>query len=55
VPRVVGAADRKLAKQRAKAIAEGNWASDATRKAIEEMTAVVATAAIIPVITAAGS
>src|SRR5690606_15009693 len=27
VPRVVGAADRKLAKQRAKAIAEGNWAS----------------------------
>ncbi|WP_028850889.1 GOLPH3/VPS74 family protein [Thermocrispum municipale] len=52
VPRVVDKADRKPAKQRAKAIAEGNWASDATRRAIEEMTAVVVTVAVIPVITA---
>ncbi|MGC7094065.1 GOLPH3/VPS74 family protein [Amycolatopsis lurida] len=43
-------ADRKLVDQRAKDIAEGNWGSAATRKAIEELTAAVMTAVMIPAI-----
>lgn len=55
VPKLVDKADRKVAKQRAKEIAEGNWASEATRKAVQEMTAVVVTVAIMPAIMAGGA
>ncbi|MGH3434645.1 MAG: GOLPH3/VPS74 family protein [Thermocrispum sp.] len=55
VAKVVDHADRKLARERAKRIAEGNWASDATRKAVEEMTAVVVAAAIVPAVIAGGA
>ncbi|AXB47722.1 GOLPH3/VPS74 family protein [Amycolatopsis albispora] len=43
-------ADRKLVDRRAKDIAEGNWGSAATGKAIEELTAAVMTAVMIPAI-----
>lgn len=54
ISRHVEKADRKAAKQRAKEISESNWASDATRKAVEEMTAVVV-AVTTMVVVAAGA
>lgn len=39
VPRVVDRSERKVAKARAKEIAEGDWAAEATKKAVQEMTA----------------
>ncbi|GAB2757589.1 GOLPH3/VPS74 family protein [Amycolatopsis magusensis] len=43
-------ADRKAVDRRAKEIAEGNWGSVATRKAVEDLTAAVMTAVMIPAI-----
>ncbi|MBN6037398.1 GPP34 family phosphoprotein [Amycolatopsis sp. 195334CR] len=43
-------ADRKVVDQRAKEIAEGDWGSTATRKAIDELMVAVMTAVMIPAI-----
>ncbi|OZM74240.1 GPP34 family phosphoprotein [Amycolatopsis antarctica] len=42
--------DPKLVKSRAKEIAEGNWASEAMRKAVEEVTAAVMVAIMVPTV-----
>ncbi|MFC4000313.1 GPP34 family phosphoprotein [Prauserella oleivorans] len=55
VKRAVETDDPKAAERRAKEIAEGNWASEATHKAVEEVTAAVMTAVFVPTIIAAGS
>lgn len=55
VDKVVSKPDRKVARERAKEIADGNWASDATKKAVEEMTAAVLVAVIVPAAVAGGA
>ncbi|WP_051400143.1 GOLPH3/VPS74 family protein [Haloechinothrix halophila] len=50
VGEVVEKHERKDAKQRAEQIAEGDWASAATKKAVEELTAAVAAAVIVPTV-----
>jgi hypothetical protein len=48
VPKVVtDAVDKKALKQRAKAIAESDWAADAVRKGVQEMQAAVTTAIVV--------
>lgn len=47
---VVGGRDPRLVERRATEIAEGNWAGDALRKAVEEITAAVMTALFVPTI-----
>ncbi|TCC60368.1 GPP34 family phosphoprotein [Kribbella pittospori] len=48
VPKVVtDAVDKKALKQRAKQLAESDWASDAVKKAVSEMQAAVTTAIIV--------
>lgn len=48
VGEVVEKPERKDAKQRAEQIAEGNWASAATKKAVQELTAAVVVAVVVP-------
>ncbi|MPY79019.1 MAG: GPP34 family phosphoprotein [Actinophytocola sp.] len=48
VGEVVDKHERKDAKQRAAQIAEGNWASAETKKAVEELTAAVVVAVVVP-------
>lgn len=55
VGHVVDKSERKAAKARAKEIADGNWAADAAQKAIQEMTAAVMTAVVVPIVVSAGS
>ncbi|TKG66981.1 GOLPH3/VPS74 family protein [Prauserella endophytica] len=50
VTRVVESDDPGLVERRAKEIAEGNWAGEAMRKAVEEMTAAVMVALFVPTI-----
>ncbi|PXY22048.1 GOLPH3/VPS74 family protein [Prauserella flavalba] len=50
VKRVVESDDAQLVERRAKEIAEGNWAGEAMRKAVEEMTAAVMVAVFVPTI-----
>lgn len=52
VGEVVEKPERKDAKQRASEIAEGNWASAATKKAVEELTAAVMVAVMVPTVIA---
>ncbi|WP_199434978.1 GOLPH3/VPS74 family protein [Qaidamihabitans albus] len=52
VKRVVASSEPKETERRAKEIAEGNWAGDAMRRAVEEMTAAVMTAVFVPTIIA---
>lgn len=49
----VSTGDPAEVKRRAKEIAEGNWVSDAMRKAVEEITAAVMVAVFVPTIMAA--
>lgn len=51
VPTVAGA-DREQVATRAKKIAEGYWGSEATRKAVEEITAVVMLTVMVPTMAA---
>ena len=51
----VASADRDLVQRRAKEIAEGNWVSDAMRKAVEEITAAVMVAVFVPTIMTSGN
>jgi Golgi phosphoprotein 3 GPP34 len=51
VPKVLAGEDKRLVKQRAKAIAKGEWASEAVRKAVEAVNAAV-TAAMVAAATA---
>jgi hypothetical protein len=46
VPKVLAGEDKRMVKQRAKAIAQGQWASDAVRKAVEAVNAAVTTAMV---------
>lgn len=55
VGQVVAKHERKDAKQRAEQIAEGNWASAATKKAVEELTAAIVVAVTIPAVVAGTS
>ncbi|MEU3272069.1 GPP34 family phosphoprotein [Saccharomonospora sp. NPDC006951] len=55
VKRVVRADDPKAVERRAKEIAEGNWAGEAMRKAVEEVTAAVMVALFVPTIITAAS
>ncbi|MBK1786412.1 GOLPH3/VPS74 family protein [Prauserella cavernicola] len=48
--RIVEGPDQKLIESRAKEIAEGNWASEAMRKAVEQVTAAVMIAVFVPAI-----
>ncbi|GAA5109692.1 GOLPH3/VPS74 family protein [Haloechinothrix salitolerans] len=50
VGEVVEKHERKDAKRRAEQIAEGNWASTATKKAVEELTTAVMAAVIVPTV-----
>lgn len=52
VAQVVDKPHRKAAKARAKEIAEGNWAADATQKALQDMMNAVMVAVMVPAITA---
>ncbi|PRX47287.1 Golgi phosphoprotein 3 GPP34 [Prauserella shujinwangii] len=52
VRRVVDGPDPKAVERRAKEIAEGNWAGDAMRRAVDEMTAAVMAAVFVPTIVA---
>ena len=48
VPKIVtDAVDKKALKQRAKQIAESDWAADAVKKAVAEMQAAVTTAIVV--------
>jgi hypothetical protein len=49
----ISSGDPDEVKRRAKEIAEGNWVSDAMRKAVEEITAAVMVAVFVPTIMAA--
>lgn len=49
VPKVLPGVDKKLAKARAKQIAEGEWASAAVRKAVQDVNLVVMTAVMVPI------
>lgn len=51
----VASDDRDVVQRRAKEIAEGNWVSDAMRKAVEEITAAVMVAVFVPTIMTSGS
>jgi len=55
VDQVVDKAERPAARKRAKELAEGDWASAATRAAVQDMTAAVMVAVIVPGIVAGGS
>ncbi|MDH2416842.1 GPP34 family phosphoprotein [Nocardioides sp. CER19] len=55
IPRVVDKADRRVARARAKEIAEGDWAAEATRKAVQEVSAAVMTVVIAGAVVAGGS
>jgi hypothetical protein len=56
VPKVVtDAVDKKALKQRAKDIAESDWAADAVKKAVTEMQAAVTAAIVVASSTAAAS
>ncbi|MEK8070044.1 GPP34 family phosphoprotein [Rhodococcoides navarretei] len=48
--KVIVDADKKLLKQRAKQIAEGEWAGAAVRKAVSDVNAAVRAAVMVPVI-----
>ena len=50
VPKVLPGVDKKLAKARAKQIAEGEWASAAVRKAVQDVNAAVTAAVMVPII-----
>lgn len=48
VPKIVtDAVDKRALKQRAKEIAESDWAADAVKKAVSEMQAAVTTAVVV--------
>jgi hypothetical protein len=53
-PKVVPSSDRRVVKRRAKEIAEGAWAADAVRMAVEEISAAVGTAVIVAAAGATG-
>ncbi|SNS63976.1 GOLPH3/VPS74 family protein [Rhodococcoides kyotonense] len=55
VHKVLPGVDKKSAKKRAKEIAEGEWASEAVRKAVQDVNAAVMAAVIVPAIAATGS
>ena len=56
VPKIVtDAVDKKMLKQRAKEIAESDWAADAVKKAVSEMQAAVTTSIIVASTAAAAS
>lgn len=50
VPKVLPGVDKKMAKARAKEIAEGEWASAAVRKAVQDVNAAVMAAVMVPII-----
>lgn len=50
VPKVLPGVDKKSAKKRAKEIAEGEWASAAVRKAVQDVNAAVTAAMMVPII-----
>lgn len=50
IPKVLPGVDKKLAKARAKQIAEGEWASAAVRKAVQDVNAAVTAAVMVPII-----
>lgn len=50
VPKVLPGVDKKLAKTRAKQIAEGEWASAAVRKAVQDVNAAVTAAVMVPIV-----
>ncbi|MDV6012030.1 GPP34 family phosphoprotein [Haloechinothrix sp. LS1_15] len=54
MPRLTEHADRSALRKRAKTIAEGEWAPGASKRAIEEFTAVVMVAALAPAVMSAG-
>lgn len=53
VPPVAGGADRDKIGVRAKEIAEGHWTSENTRRAVEEITAVVMLSIMVPTLSSA--
>lgn len=55
VHKVLPAADKRAAKRRAKDIAEGDWAGEAVRKAVQDVNAALAVAIVVPAIAASGS
>ncbi len=56
VPKIVtDAVDKKALKQRAKEIAESDWAADAVRKAVTEMQAAITTAIVVSATAASAS
>ena len=56
VPKVVtDAVDKKALKQRAKEIAESDWAADAVKKAVSEMQAAITTAVVVSAAAASSS
>lgn len=56
IPKVLPAGvDKKAAKKRAKEIAEGDWASSAVRKAVEDVNVAVMAAVMVPIIVSSGS
>ncbi|KZE99912.1 hypothetical protein A2J03_11100 [Rhodococcus sp. EPR-157] len=50
VPKILPGVDKKMAKARAKHIAEGEWASAAVRKAVQDVNAAVMAAVMVPII-----
>ncbi len=55
IPKVLPGVDKKAAKKRAKEIAEGDWASSAVRKAVEDVNVAVMAAVMVPIIVSSGS
>ncbi|WP_338886560.1 GOLPH3/VPS74 family protein [Rhodococcus sovatensis] len=55
VPKVLPGVDKKMAKARAKQIAEGEWASAAVRKAVQDVNAAVMAAVMLPIIVSTSS
>lgn len=55
IAKVLPGVDKKAAKKRAKEIAEGDWASAAVRKAVQDVNAAVVAAVMVPVVISAGS
>lgn len=54
IPKVLPGVDKKAAKRRAKEIAEGEWASAAVRKAVQDINTAVMTAVMVPIIASSG-
>lgn len=49
VPKVLPGVDKKMAKRRAKEIADGEWASAAVRKAVQDVNTAVMAAVMVPI------